>query len=349
MRLAFHELASHLKKELKPVYLISGDEPLQLGEAADLVRRAARQRGYSERKILEAGGQFDWSELTAECNSLSLFAEQRILDLRISNGKPGAAGGKALSAYADNPPEDTLLLITLPKLDQQQQKSKWYKALDRIGALVPVWPITGQRLPPWIEQRMRQKGLTPEPQVINMLAERVEGNLLAAVQEIEKLLLLNGPGIISSEQLAASVADSARFDVYGLIDAALLGKAKRCVRILNGLQQEGTPVAVVLWALSREIRQLAQMAHDLKQGKSLNQVFTQYRVWDKRKPLVSQGLKRLSLPQWRKLLSECARADLAVKGQLKTDSWLLLQDISLQVAGLSMEANQQIGAQAGAV
>jgi DNA polymerase-3 subunit delta len=333
MRLGFHELQGHLKKKLAPVYVITGDEPLQQGEAADLIRNTARSQGFSERKIIETGSKFDWNELTTESNTLSLFAEQRILDLRITNGKPGKEGSKALSGYCENLPEDILLLITMPKVDQQQTRSKWYKILDKVGIIVQVWPVNEQRLPPWIEQRMRQKGLTPEPEAIQMLAERVEGNLLAATQEIEKLLMLHGPGIITAEQLTASVADSARFDVFSLVDAALQGNTARCIRILDGLKNEGTAAAIVSWALSREIRQMVQIAHAAKDGFPLSKVFTDFRIWDKRKPLVSSGLKRLSLKEWQSLLQQCLEADMALKGQSRQDCWLLFENIVIQMSG----------------
>ncbi len=337
MKLGFHELGRHLKQQLLPVYVVTGDEPLQVGEATDQVRAAARERGYSERKIIDASGQFDWNELTAESNSLSLFAEQRVLDLRIPSGKPGTEGSKALSLYCENLPPDTLLLVTLPKIDQQQTRSKWFKALDEAGASITIWPVDEQRLPPWIEQRMRQKGLTPDKGVIQLLAERIEGNLLAATQEIEKLLLLYGPGIITTEQLTASVSDSARFDVFTLIDATLLGKSERCVRVLSGLKNEGTPAPVVLWAISREVRQMTQMAYALKAGKPINALFQQFKVWDKRKPIVGQGLKRLPLSDWQQLLIDCEAADRAIKGQLKQDPWLLMEQIALTMSGLKMQ------------
>jgi DNA polymerase III subunit delta len=333
VRLGFHELAGSLKKGLSSIYLVSGDEPLQQLEAADLIRTTARDAGYADRKILDASNNFDWNELTAEANSLSLFAELRIIDLRITNGKPGTEGSKALTAYCENPPQDTLLLITMPKLDQQQTRSKWYKSIDSKGMVIQVWPVNEQRLPPWIEQRMRQKSLTPEPGVINMLADRVEGNLLAATQEIEKLLLLYGPGIITTEQMTASVADSARFDVFGLIDAALMGNTNRCLRILDGLKHEGTPTAVILWALAREVRQMAQIAFQASDGMPLSKVFADHRIWEKRKPLINKALKKLSPKQWQNLLKTCHEADLAVKGQRKSDPWLLFEDIAITMSG----------------
>jgi DNA polymerase-3 subunit delta len=342
MRLGFHELPGHLKKTLSAVYVISGDEPLQQGEAADLIRTSARAQGFSERKIMEAGAKFDWHELTAESNTLSLFSEQRILDLRITNGKPGKEGSKALSAYCENPPEDMLLLITMPKPDQKQTQSKWYKSLDKAGVIIQVWPVNEQRLPPWIEQRMRQRGLIPEPEAIQMLADRIEGNLLAATQEIEKLLMLHGPGIITAEQLTASVADSARFDVFGLIDSALQGKTARCIRMLEGLKNEGVAPAIICWALSREIRQMAQIAHAASDGFPLNKVLADFRIWDKRKSLVSTGLKRLSLNQWQSLLQMCLKADMAVKGQEKQDCWLLFKDIAVKMS--SHQGKQRLSA-----
>jgi len=336
MRLGFHEISAHLKNKLAPVYVVTGDEPLQLGEAADQIRSAARNKGFSERKILDVGAQFDWQELIAESNNLSLFAEQRILDLRIRSGKPGTEGSKALTAYCANLPQDTLLLVSMPKLDQQQTRSKWYKVLESAGVIIQVWPVNQQRLAPWIEQRLRQKGLIPETDVVNMLAERVEGNLLAASQEIEKLLLLFGPGIITAKQLTASVADSARFDVFSLVDAALDGKPERCVRILQGLKNEGTPAAVVLWALSREIRQLAQISQAAGSGLPMSRLFADYRIWDTRKPLVGRALKRLPLKKWQQLLTQCGLADMAVKGQSKQDPWLMLEEISIQMTGLTL-------------
>jgi DNA polymerase-3 subunit delta len=335
MRVRPHELASHIQRQgIAPIYLISGDEPLQMNEAADAIRARARAQGYSGRDILEAGARFDWNELTAEANSLSLFAEKRIIDLRVPSGKPGRDGGKALSEYAERPPEDTLLLITLPKLDKGQLSSKWLKALEARGVFVQIWPIEGNRLQPWIEQRMRQAGLTPGPQVIAMLAERIEGNLLAAAQEIDKLKLLHGSGVITLEHLQESVADSARYDVYGLVDAALEGRVGRTLRMLNGLKAEGTASPVVLWALAREIRTLCSLARLVAQGRSAQQAVAGAReVWDKRKPLVSQGLQRLNLHQWRQLLQLCCLTDRAIKGQERQDPWLLLQRICSGMAG----------------
>lgn len=334
MRVAPHQLQAHLQRGLAPIYLLSGDEPLQMSEAADSIRQQAKSRGYSGREVLEVDARFDWELLMAEANALSLFAEQRIIDLRIPSGKPGNEGGKALSDYAARPPDDVLLLVTLPKLEASQTASKWFKALDKVGVTVQIWPVEGSRLQPWIEQRMRAAGLRPTAEVVPMLAERVEGNLLAARQEIEKLLLLYGPGEISPQQLADSVADSARYDVYGLIDAALAGKINRGIKMLSGLQAEGTPEPVVLWALTRELRLLLSLALETKGGRSAQQVVAARReVWDKRKPLVAKGLQRLELREWQQLLWLCGRVDRAIKGWEPADPWLLMREIITRMAG----------------
>jgi len=339
MRVPLHSLQGHLGKGLAPIYLLTGDEPLQLGEAADAVRAAARNQGYSEREILDVDPRFDWERLAAEASNLSLFAERRIIDLRIDSGKPGTSGSKALAGYAARPADDTLLLITLPRLDKKQLSSKWVKALDKAGVMVQVWQVEGTRLPPWIEQRMRAVGLTPAPQVTSMLAERVEGNLLAATQEIDKLLLLNGPGVVTPELLSSAVADSARYDVFGLVDSALAGQTARSIRILNGLQAEGTAAAVVLWALSRELRLLCSLAHSVAAGRSPQQAISGRReIWEKRRPLVSKGLQRLSADEWSRLLRLCSSVDLAIKGESTEDPWLLMQQIASRMTGVPATA-----------
>ncbi len=334
MRLRSNELASKLKQGLHPVYLVTGDEPLQVDETTDLIRLEARTKGFDDRSIIEADRRFDWNELSHAADSLSLFAQQRILDLRLPSGKPGAMGGKALVEYAARPPQDTILLLTMPKLERSQSNSKWFKALDKVGAVIQIWPIESQRLPPWIEQRMRNSGLIPEPGVVGVLAERIEGNLLAASQEIEKLLLLHGPGTISLEQLTEAVSDSARYDVFNLVDSALQGKTAYCVKIINGLRGEGTPAPVVLWALTREIRLLAELSYETSKGRSPQQAIAARReIWEKRKQLVATGLQRLSSNSLRGLLILCGRTDRAIKGRERSDPWQLMQEITTRLSG----------------
>jgi DNA polymerase-3 subunit delta len=340
MRVHADQLAAQTQSGLAPIYLLSGDEPLQMREAADQLRAAARGQGYTEREVLDQIAGFDWSSLSAAAESLSLFGDRRLLELRLNSSKLGSEGAKALSAYAEAPPPDTLLLIMLPKLERAQSNSQWYKRVEQAGVVVQIWPVEGNRLPPWIEQRLRRVGLVPEAGVVEMLAERVEGNLLAAGQEIEKLLLLQGPGIVTQTQLAESVADSARFNVFALTDTLLAGDAAKGLRMLHGLHAEGVAAPVVLWALSREIRILAQMAHQVEQGRSAEQAMAAQRVWEKRKPLIRRGLQRKS-GRWRQLLSISARADRAIKGLEAIDPWLLLESLVLGMAGRQPLGNER--------
>lgn len=333
MRVRPEQLEQHLARGLAPLYLVTGDEPLQVNEACDAIRRAARAAGHDNREVMEAGTGFDWNGLAAEANALSLFAEKKIIDLRIPGGKPGREGGQALAEYCERPPQDTLLLISLPKLDRAQQNSKWFKSLEQLGVIVQIWPLEVHQLPQWIEQRMRRAGLQPDREAVQMIADRVEGNLLAAHQEIEKLLLLHGPGPIDAEQLAAAVADSARYDVFELVDSALRGEPARCLRILEGLRGEGVAPPVVLWALHREIAQLAGLAADIAKGLNVDHAMTRAKIWEKRKPLVRAAVRRLKTPQWLTLLGHCQQADAAAKGVGQTDPWLLLERILLGLAG----------------
>lgn len=338
MQLRQPDLASHLARTLLPVYLVSGDEPLQVLEAADAVRQAARERGHGTREVLDADKGFDWARLAAEAGTLSLFGDRRLLELRLASARPGTEGSKAIADYCARPPEDAVLLVLMPKLERDQTRSAWFKAVDAAGAVVQVWPVEAARLPAWIAQRMRQRGLGPGPGVAEMLAERSEGNLLACVQEIEKLFLLHGAGAISVEQLTAAVADSARFDVYGLVDTALGGSAARSLRMLRGLRAEGTAESLVLWALARETRMLAEISAALEAGERPDGLFQAHRVWDKRKPLVQQALRRGSTALWRQALRLCERCDRAIKGQGEGDPWQLLEDIVLAMAGRPLPA-----------
>jgi len=333
MRLRFDQLANHLKATLAPAYLLSGDEPLQMNEGADAIRAAARAAGYGSRRVLEADAHFDWRQLTHEAENLSLFADRKVVDLRIPTGKPGREGSTALAAWCQDPPPDTLLLVTLPKLDKSQLKSKWFKALDTLGVVVQIWPITGKALVNWLEQRLRQAGFQPEAEVARLLAERTEGNLLAARQEIEKLRLLHPPGPLTQEKLVQTIADSARYDVFTLVDAALEGDPRRCLRILAGLRGEGVAPPVVLWALAREVRSLATLKRAREKGTPLAQVLRQGGVWKSRQALVSRGLERLDAARWRALLGQCQTADALIKGVEVGDPWLQLERILLVMAG----------------
>ncbi|HKK05888.1 MAG TPA: DNA polymerase III subunit delta [Gammaproteobacteria bacterium] len=336
MKLRYDQLEAHLARGLAPIYMVSGDEPLQVGEAGDAIRAAARSHGCAEREVLHVEAGFDWSALLASTTTLSLFSERRLVDLRLPTGKPGDAGAKALVQYAQARPEDVLLLVTCPKLDAQQQRSKWFKALEGAGVIVQVWPVEPGRLPAWIGRRMQARGLQPDPAAVSMLAEQVEGNLLAADQEIEKLLLLHGPGPVSADAVADMVADSARFDVFALVDSALAGDAARTARIVYGLRAEGVTPVLVVWALAREVRALAAMAFEVEHGAGPDAAMARQRVWDKRKPLVGKALRRHSAGRWRALLAQCGHADRVVKGAAAGSPWEELLQLAEAMAGIEL-------------
>ncbi len=334
MRLRPEQLAGHLRSPLLPIYVISGDEPLQAGEAADAVRQAARTQGFAEREVMHAETGFDWGSLSAAADALSLFAERRVLDLRVPGGKPGDAGGKALSAYAERPPEDNILLVSLPRLDKRQQQTKWFKALEAAGAVIQVWPVGQKELPGWIAQRMRSRGLESQPEVVRLLADKVEGNMLAAAQEVDKLHLIFGEGAIDPGEVALAVADSSRFDIFELVDTALSGDAARTARILDGVRGEGVEPVLILWALAREIRSLAGMAAGVAQGAAPDQVIRQNRVWPKRQAAVRSALERHKAGRWEAFLARAGRVDRTIKGAEPGNAWDELVQLALLVAGV---------------
>lgn len=338
MRLQPDQLGAALHKGLAPIYLICGDEPLQSGEAADEVRAAAKQAGFTVREILTVEGNFDWSQLLLEADSLSIFAEKKIIDLRMPSAKPGQEGAKALIDYCRNSPENTLLLISCGKLPSQAQKSRWFQALEKAGDVIQVWPLQGKDLLKWLQRRSQKKGMQIDPEGLKLLATRIEGNLLAAAQEIEKLYILHGASAISKQAVEDSVADSARFDVFKLLDSVLMAKPKRAIKILQGLKAEGVAEPVVLWALSREVRTLFHIKTALEQGGQKDRVLAKHQVWDKRKSLVMKALSRLSLGDLQKVLLLCAKADRQIKGQLPGDSWETLFAVCLGFCSLPVMA-----------
>ena len=334
MKLAPEQLDAHFKQHpLFPVYLLSGDEPLLVQEAGDKLRQTARQAGYNEREVLHADNSFQWEGLLERANSMSLFSEKQIIELHIPNGKPGTKGAEILGLYLKSPSPDTLLLIFCPKLDSSSQKSKWFKSVDNAGATLAFWPIELERLPAWVQARCKQFSMDITPDAVRLLTERVEGNLLAAVQEIEKLKLLYPDQRIGEEDVIGSVADNSRYDLFTLADTALKGDAGRCLKILQGLRSEGLDATLVLWALSRDLRTLASLNHESGSGQVPEALFKKHRIWGKRKALIGQALRRLPKSKLASLLQRCGEADQAIKGAKRLSPWILLTDIALEIAG----------------
>jgi len=331
MRIQAHQLADNLERQLAPVYLLCGDEPLQLGEVATEVRDRARARGFEERELLEQETGFEWGRLTAAAAARSLFCDRRLIELRLTFPRIGREGSEAVRAYCRQPAADNLLLILAPGLERKELQARWVQDLDRIGILLQVWPIEGRRLVGWVEQRLRARGLDPEPGVAELLSERVEGNLPAAAQEVEKLWLLHGEGRLSREQLVDAISDSARYDLFNLPDAALNGNRARVHRILTALEAEGTAPALVLWALARKLRMLTAVSHAARRGET-DTAFRAHNVWRTRQSPVLAALRRLPTEHLQDLMVRCATADRVVKGLTTGDPWPALAIIADDLA-----------------
>lgn len=319
MPLRAADLPGALKRGLAPVYLISGDDALLVQEACDAVVRAARAEGFEERSVLHAEGSFNWNDVMQDASSMSLFAARRIIDVRLPGNRFDKEASEVLRRYADAPPADTLLLIRAARLDGKQKNAAWFKALDRVGAIVQIWPLSFQELPRWLAARLKSAGLTLSPEALNLLAERVEGNLLAAVQEIEKLRLAGLDSPVSVEDLTAVLEDSARYDTFELIDAVFAGDAQRVSRMLATLRQEGVALFAILGALTSQLRRIA--------GNEF--------LPAPRKRLVGDLLRRIgSTTVIPRILAECALVDAQGKGQIAGDAWLSLEEILLRMAGV---------------
>ncbi|BCX87929.1 DNA polymerase III subunit delta [Methylomarinovum tepidoasis] len=332
MRIDYPQLASRLKRELAPVYLLYGDEPLQLTEAADAIRRACRRHGIGERRVFSVLPGFDWNDLAAETEALSLFASSRLLDVRVPEGKVGQEGARVLGRYSDAPPPDTILLLVLENAPPAAMRAKWFQKLERIGLAVQTRTLHGRDLLAWLERRAAACGLRLSGDALQLLALRTEGNLLAAAQEIDKLHVLCGETTIEAEDLARMVADSARFDVFDLTEAWLAGQPGRCDRILSTLRAEGTVPAVVLWSVTREIRTLLALQDDRRRGLPVAESCRRLGIWARRRPRLEAACQRLAPALLHRALRLAARIDACIKGQAAGDSWEGLRDLCLILA-----------------
>lgn len=333
MRIYPEKLQGELKKKRLPVYLISGDETLLVQECADSIRTAARENGCSERIVMDVGRDFDWQELLQQSSNLSLFAQQQLIELRLPDGKPGSDGSKALCRYLDNPSPDNTLLIVAGKLDSTAAKSKWFRAIDSVGGTISLWPVNASELPRWLQQRASATGLTLTADAATLLAERTEGNLLAAAQEIEKLALLGGNTRIDIDSITDNVLSSARFGVFSMMDTALAGDTRSALRMLQGLRAEGVEIAVVLWVVAREMRLLQSLVADCAQGLRPQQSLQRRNVWKSRLAIVGAALERHDSDSMAQLLRLSLQTDAAAKGYGPGDAWQHLEALLLAIAG----------------
>jgi DNA polymerase III subunit delta len=336
MQLRFDAIDGHLAKTLAPLYVISSDEYLLALEVADKIRRVAKAQGFFEREILTVERSFKWGALLAANQSQSLFGDKKLIDLRIPTGKPGKDGGAALQEYVAHLSPDNLTLITLPKLDWATQKAAWVGSLQQAAVYIDIPMVERAALPNWISQRLSSQAQSADRQSLDFIADRVEGNLLAAHQEIQKLGLLHPPGKLSFEVIHDAVLNVARYDVFKLNEAMLAGDVARLVRMLDGLKGEGEALPLILWAVAEELRTLLKLKSGMAQGRPLGVMLKEYRIWGPREKLMGPALQRVSLSTLQAALQDAAQVDKMVKGlrgkKFAGDAWDAMLQLGLRVA-----------------
>lgn len=333
MRLRPEQLATHLQRRgLPAICLIGGDEPLQRGECADALRQAARAGGATERLTYDAAGKLDWQMLAQSCASLSLFASRRLIEIDLHEGKIGQEGSAFLVALAEQPAGDDIYLLLADKPERAVQESKWFKTIEQHGFVILAGQVPPPQLLAWIAQRVAARGRRITPGATELIADRVEGNLLAAAQEIEKLLLLSEAKEFDEATVAGAVCDSARYDMYAMVDQALAGDPARTIRMVRGLRAEGFDPLLLSWLINRELRALAVIRADVSSGLSLADALAKHKVWSTRKAVITAGLKRHDLPTCIDMLRATYRLDAIVKGAAPGNAWDLIEWTLLRLA-----------------
>ncbi len=334
MNISPERLPDHIAKGLAPLYVVFGDEPLTAIEAADSLRSAARAAGYTERNVYAVQGRYNWNAIFAGCDNLSLFAERRLTEIHIPSGKPGIDGGKALEAYANQLPADTLTLITLPGLDWRATQSRWFSALAATGTVIEAKVIERAAIPGWMERRLAKQGLLAERAALEFLADRVEGNLLAAQQEIDKLALLLPRGKVSLADIENAVVDVSRLEAELLQDALLQGDTARYVRIVADLKNSGEHPVAFMWRLADVVRMMLKLKVGVYQGEPLGALMKQARVRDQRRPWVEKAMARLSQTRIEAAQAMLALLDRQAKGLERIgDPWDTMLRMALVMAG----------------
>jgi DNA polymerase-3 subunit delta len=334
MQLAPAQLAAHLKQGLQALYVLVGDEPLAHRECLDAIRQAARLQGFDERNSLMVERGFNWQQIASYGASISLFASRRLLEINVPNGKPGVEGGKALQALASQPLSDTTVLIILPKLEREAKNSAWFSALEKQALVINLEEVPASQLPKWIGARLAQQGQQASPATLEFLAHQVEGNLLAANQEVQKLGLLHPAGELSDDAVRQAVLNVSRYDAFQLGEAVLAGDSARTVRILQGLQDEGENAVAVMNPLMWVLRPLLGIKQAELRGENVMQAMTSARIFGERQALVKRALSRLSLRQLEAALQKLADIDKTAKGVMQGDAWLEISRLCFGLAGV---------------
>ena len=318
---------------LEAAYFLHGEEPLQLAECADLVRRRAVEERVDERLVFDAETGIDWQALLAESSAMSLFAARRLVEIRLGNRKPDKAGTGVLKQLLEHKQTDDVLLVTAAKMDARARKAKWFKMLEQHAVCVAARDLKPNALPAWLNTRARRLGKQLTRDAAEIIADRVEGNMLAAAQEVEKLCLLVDGQEIGQSEVISAVSDSARYDVFQLADAVLAGDLPRAIKVVRGLREEGTEAVLVNWALGRELRQLAAMATAKAGGMETNAVMDQFRVWTSRRTFIKRALDRFSLDELSAMLAYAIYIDTVIKGARSGDPWDALELLIINASG----------------
>lgn len=333
MRIDCEQLDRHLARDMGPLYTVLGEEPLLALEAGDRLRARARELGCEERTLLVAESGFDWQRLGEAAASLSLFSQRRLIELRVPNGKPGAAGADAIERYCRNPAPDTVTVVHVPALDWRTLQSAWFQALERAGAVVEARTVTRERLPQWLAGRLARNGQHADEATLLFIAHRVEGNLLAAWQEIQKLALLLPPGPLSGEAVRQAVLDVARFDADDMSAALLAGDRAHFVRVIDGLQAEGAALPLLLWILSNDLRAAYKVGAALQRGQPMANALREAQVFGPRRASMEPAARRWSARELRAALDHAARIDRIVKGLEQGAAWDELRRLGVALTG----------------
>jgi len=338
MRLSVEKLSHQLNQGLPNILLLNGNEVLIIEEALDLLRATARKSGFTERLSYTVAAGFDWNEVGHAEQTMSLFAESRIIELRMSAGRPSDKGQFIFDFVENlnNPQIDSndILIIITDLLTAQQRKSKWITAVEKSGWLIDCYDVKSEQFPNWVKQRLQSRALRVEPGVVQLLSHTMEGNLLAAAQTIEQLHALAEEGAVTLELLEKTIADQSRFSAYSLVDSCLLGDAAQMMHRLRRLRGESDVSVLLVWSLAKELRELFRMSVKVQNGSSVNDVMREYRVWSNRQRMVSSALKRLSNNQLARAVQKVAELDLVVKGQRYGDAWFEIEKLCLYLCGI---------------
>jgi DNA polymerase-3 subunit delta len=331
MKLTYFQLETHLTKSLATIYIVSGDEILLKQDACTMIRKAAKSNGHNEQIRITTETGFDWDQLYPLLHSTSLFNEKQLIELNFSDSTPPKAAGAILQEYAKQPTPSTILLINVGKIDDKISRSAWYTALEKAGMHIAIWPIPREQLPQWIMQRAKRYKLDLKLDAANVLAEYFEGNLVAAAQAVEKIYLLKPTQAIDTDFISSVLTDESRYNLFEFIDCLIAGNLSRTLHILNSLKNDGTEPVLILWAITRELRLLADMALQLKQGKSPDEAFQKHRIFAKRQPAIRRFLNKVSPENCWQHLHHATQVDKIIKGASPGNTWDALQMLCLRL------------------